>query len=450
MSQQDDFVEDDFTEDTPSANAPTQSIAESAIQNIGEGLGGLSSTIGKGLLDWVNVLNPSEKNTIYKFYKGLEEEHKKGNLAKGALDTVKSFVMPPLEDVAKVSGQVMSGDIGGAVETVARKPFDYLMDATLFYDIGARATTTGAKALSKGSGKMAERAINSLIKPRDRQFSYGKNPGRGVANEGIMATSMEDLAQKVSAKRAEIGNEISSMVSNKSFDKVKLDFSNITSPIDDAISKLSQDPRTNSAAIKRLNDTKMDIMGAIEDASGNITGYKYDLTKFTPKNAYDLKKRIGDNTKFTGAASDDAMVNKALKQTYGNIDRKLDILSPKLKKLNERYSDILGADVSIKHRENIANRADMLGLMGGVAGGIGGAIGGAGAGTIGSGGGAIAGGTIVYKILSSTPAKTAMAQAFKNGASVSEAIAIGTKKLPLAPKLTYPTGIVGRNTTEQK
>ena len=438
MPNEDSFVEDSFIPDEQAQ--PKQSIGQSAAENIFQGVSGINTMLGQGLSDWVNVLNPTEKNTLYRFYKGLEAEHKKGTLASGAIETAKSMVAPTIERAADVSGKLVTGDISGAAETVARKPFDYLMDATLFYSPSKSIAEKGGKTASEGMSKLSENAINSIIKPRDRQFSYGKNPGRGVANEGIIATSMGDLADKVSAKRTELGQAIGSEVSK--LGKLKQNYSAIIKPIDEAIAQVAKDPRSNSGVIQRLNNHKYDIMGAIEDDKGVITGYKYDLAKMTPKEAYEIKKRIGDNTKWTGAASDDALVNKTLKQVYGKIDSKLDVISPKLKSLNERFADILGADIAIKHREGIANRADMLGLMGGVAGGLGGEL-------LGSTPGAIGGGALFYKIAASTPAKTIMAQALKNGASFSEAVSLAAKKLPKLPKGTTPT-ILGINANQQK
>lgn len=428
-------------------NPPQKSIAQSAKENIEQGLSGINTMIGKGLTQAVNVVNPiPSQNTLVQLGKGLYDEYKRGGITEDAWNTLKAFVVPPVQDAAELSEKVMSGDFKGAGESVLRRPFDYLMDATMFYGGGGKSLAKGAEVAEKGMAKSSERAINSLIKPRDRQFAYGKNPGRGVANEGIVATSMEDLANKVSAKKEEIGNKIGEVVSSDKFKNVKQDFSNVVKPIDDAIAKVSEYSQPNEALLNRLEQHKQAISGI-----GPNGLPKYNLSSMTPKEAYDLKKRIGDNTKFTGAMSDDSIVNKALKQAYGNIDRRLDTLSPELKNLNERYADILGADVAVKHREVIANRSDIFGLTGAVMGAGTGAIFGGPHGAA-MGGGAVIGTNLLYKIASSTPAKTALAQALSKGADISEAIKIAAKKLPVTSETSAlgPLGVYARNKQNAK
>src|SRR3990167_4032611 len=51
-----------------------------------------------------------------------------------------------------------------------------------------------------GEGQ-APRVINSLIKPLAKDFSYGKNPGRAVAEEGIVANNFDDLIENIRANR---------------------------------------------------------------------------------------------------------------------------------------------------------------------------------------------------------------------------------------------------------
>lgn len=398
----------------------------SAGKNIAQGIGGINMMIGKGLTDWVNVLNPTEKNTLYKYGKALKDEYDKGQLSEDAWGVVKSFVEPIVQDVSKLAKPFAEeGVIGGiakAGEEIARRPFDYTMDA-LFFAPMVKGVPRTLEAAGTKSVKVSENIINSLIRPKERQYAYGKNPGRGVAREGIVATSMEDLGNKISAKKSEIGKQIEQKITNPSY-QVPSDYSSALNAIDSAIAEASKNPRTNATIIQRLENHKLDIMGAIQDADGNITGYKRDFTKLTPAEAWEIKKDIGRNTKFTGNPSDDAIVNKALKGVYGGLDSKLDKQIPGIDQLNGRYADLLGAEIATKHREIIAGRNNILGLPEVLMGTGGIAAGGA------RGAGIGVGTALIYRILSSTPAKTIMASALNKGASLADAMKMAEKALP--------------------
>lgn len=445
----DSFVEDSFVADDGFKDAiaqpiiPTpkqESIPMSAAKNIAEGIGGLGMMVGKGLTDWVNVLNPTEKNTLYRYGKMLKDEYDKGQLGEDAWNTVKGFAMPLIEDVEKVVSPIIKepgiAGISKAGEEIARRPFDYTMDALFFYQPARAGAVKTLEGAATKSAKVSENIINSLIRPKERQYAYGKNPGRGVANEGIVATSMEDLATKISNKKSEIGKSIEQKITNPKY-QVKKDYSSALKPIDDAIAEANKNPRTNSSIIQRLENHKKDIMGAIEDAEGNITSYNKDFTKLTPAEAWEIKKDIGKNTKFTGNPSDDAIVNKALKGVYHGLDAKLDNMIPGIKELNSRYADLLGAEIATKHRELIAGRNNIFGLpevlmgTGGIAAG----------GTRGAGIGV--GTALIYRILSSTPSKTIMASALNRGASLSDAMAQAAKVLPKGDtRLTLGAGAI--------
>jgi len=269
--------------------------------------------------------------------------------------------------------------------------------------MAGKALGIAGKVGASASENVASKMINSLIKPQMRQFVYGKNPGRGVAREGIVATSFEDLSSKISLKLKEIGQQMSDVISKSETANKKLDLTNAIKPINEAILKASETPRTNLLAIERLQNAKADIF---ESMGAGKVKFKNMLDKVSPSDALDLKRRIGAITKFTGSASDDAMVNSALKKSYGTIDKILDEAIPQTKGLNERYADLLGAKVATNHRELIAQRQNIFGIseiMMGLGAGV-------------ASGEPTAGlaAALGYKALSSTLGKTSMASGLNN------------------------------------
>lgn len=267
--------------------------------------------------------------------------------------------------------------VGAALADEASAP-EIISSGVLGAGLGAAFPVAGALAnkTRQAAGNFAEREINSLIKPLLKDLSYGKNPGRGVAREGIVANSFDDLIQKVSAKKRELGNIIGQTIESASRgakNKIAtLDLRGVTKPITEAIEAAKRTPRTNKALIRRLQDALDDILGTKITKNGN-TIFTRKLNRLTPQEAFEIKQIIADITKFTGNASDDGLVNRALRKAYGQIKEALNESVPGLKDLNERYADIVSADIATRYRDKIIERQNIIGLKSTTAG-VGGAI----------------------------------------------------------------------------
>lgn len=267
----------------------------------------------------------------------------------------------------------------------------------------------GASALKEAikTPEAGARIINSLIKPLLKDFSYGKNPGRAIAEEGITASNLDDLAQKIGQRRQEIGSEIGEIVSEVSKQGKTINMANVIKPLDDAIARANKSPRTNKGLIDRLEDAKADLLQG------------RNLENMTPEEAFAFKQVISDITKFTGNASDDAVINKSLKAIYGNVKDEINKSAEGIKsksgksieELNEKYADLSSAEIATKYRDKIEARQNIISLPQNIIG-IGGAI----TTAIASGGAAIptlivgAGGVALQKAMSSPKIKTRVAK----------------------------------------
>lgn len=235
----------------------------------------------------------------------------------------------------------------------------------------------GLQALEKGMSfvpKGSEIALNSLIKPLLKDFSYGKNPGRAVAEEGIIANSFEDLANKIGTRKKEIGSQIGDIVNSNEANAERMNLTESLKPIDEAIQEALRTPRTNKGVVQRLMDTKADILGEITDEAGNTT-FATKMDDITPKEAFDMKQLVADLTRFTDNQSDDTIVNKALKQVYGNIKTDLNNTLKKtgftdIEKLNEKYADLTSAEIATKYRDKLHARQNLISLDNKAAGGL--------------------------------------------------------------------------------
>jgi len=89
---------------------------------------------------------------------------------------------------------------------------------------GGVATAYGAKKVFEATApartELAGNLINSIIKPRHKEYMFGKNPGKGVAQEGIWGANIESLGNKVEQRLGQL-NEYSKQIRSLSENATK-------------------------------------------------------------------------------------------------------------------------------------------------------------------------------------------------------------------------------------
>lgn len=246
-----------------------------------------------------------------------------------------------------VSASRVAGRIGRAIDPLA---------------VTSKAAGATARAISIPQQRVAGRMVNSLIKPTNRQFSYGRNPGLAVAQEGIVATNLYDLASKVAQRRQQIGGQIGQALIIPPVASKRMNLVNAIDPLTDAITKASQSPRTNATLIRRLENLRDDLLRVTVDAEGVQTVTR-DLTQLTPSDVFQLKTEIGELTRWTDNLTEDTLVNAALKRSYGVVRQSLEGAVPGIKSLNTRYGNLLEAENAARRQAFAAERATKPGFM---------------------------------------------------------------------------------------
>lgn len=215
----------------------------------------------------------------------------------------------------------------------------------------------------------APKFINSLIKPKQADFSYGKDPGRTVSEMGITGNNMDDFAQNIGNKKNEVGTQLGAIYSNPANASITINASDEIAKLDTAIEKASKGGKQNQGIVTALQDTKDALLYEHKNVDGVITRVgdtPRDLSKLSPQEAFDLKKVIAEQTKFTGKPSDDKTVNSILKNMYGGLKTKLNTAlsknNPKIIKLNQQYADLTSAEIATLNRDAIVKRADMISM----------------------------------------------------------------------------------------
>lgn len=230
------------------------------------------------------------------------------------------------------------------------------------------------KGTEKAQKSAAERIVNSLIKPRTKEFAYGKNPGRAITELGITGGNFEELGSKADDALSRTIGEINDLAekSGKTFT-----VENPLSPLDEALREANKAPRTNAAVISRIENIKKDLLGVTTNDAGDEVATR-TFKNMTGKDALESKRFIGSLTKFTGNDSDDKLVNASLKKVYGKFDNALEnplTGIPGLAKLNQRASDLIGAVNAISNREAIVARSALHNLQDQLGGAVLGVIG---------------------------------------------------------------------------
>lgn len=263
-----------------------------------------------------------------------------GAKAIGAGKNVAKLAQAGTEGIAFTAGQSLTEG-----EKMPLK--DYAINAGLNMLIPA-----GGIVSKKVGENLPSRIVNSLIKPLQKDFAYGKNPGKVIAEKGIIANNFEELITKVKQAKDETGNLIGELRS-KSTTPITLDAESVITPIDQAIAKANLTPRTNAALVQRLESVRQDILDNLDNG-------------LPPEK---VKSLVGDLTKWTGNATDDQLVNKSLKGVYSSINSQMDNalktgLSPEdfaaYKKANEQYGDLIAAENASIYRDKILERQDLI------------------------------------------------------------------------------------------
>ena len=215
----------------------------------------------------------------------------------------------------------------------------------------------------------APRIINSLVKPKNANFAYGKNPGRAVSELGITGNSLPDFENNITAAKNQIGQQIGAVYKNPANASAMVDVSDDVGKLDDAIATAAKGGKNNQGIVTQLQNVKDALLyehGIDED--GNITkvGTEPRNLNMTAPEAQSFIQEVSGLTRFTDAPSDDKAVNGALKDVYGGVRDKINAAispnTPEIVKLNERYGDLTSAELAVKNRNIIAQRSNVLGL----------------------------------------------------------------------------------------
>lgn len=219
------------------------------------------------------------------------------------------------------------------------------------FGIGAGGVYGAQKALeatAPARTNIAGNLMNSIIKPAHKQYMFGKNPGKGMAQEGIWGMSIEGLGNKVEQRLSQL-NEYSKQIRSLSENQAKtVNLESMFEPLKNLSKEFSKAKLTNKAHLNKISNL-------VKDLRSNIPK-ELNIREMPLEAAYGLKKVVEGLQKWDVQSSADDMMNKALKRMYHNIDASLDVTIPELKSVNSRVANLISAKQAIRNRVEVLSK----------------------------------------------------------------------------------------------
>jgi len=185
---------------------------------------------------------------------------------------------------------------------------------------------------------VAPRFINSLIKPKQADFSYGKDPGRTVSQMGITGNNLDDFAKNIGNAKDGVGEKIGAIYSSPKNASLRIDVSDEISKIDDAIEQAAKGGKNNQNIVNQLQNIKdsllynhtVDEAGTIVRGGSEASGYIDKIVK-TTQNAADSAPEVANKYGMSGlieSVQKDISANASAIGLSDDLLTKIDDLDP--------------------------------------------------------------------------------------------------------------------------
>ncbi|HKQ06115.1 MAG TPA: hypothetical protein VJ464_13350 [Blastocatellia bacterium] len=271
-----------------------------------------------------------------------------------------------VEKVLETGGKAASEAAGAATVTAAKTGGDLKQTgenaaiAAAIPTAGAFVDTVTAPVKKFLSEKLAPRFANSILRPLSKEFEFGKNPGAGVAKEGITANTMSGYLDAITKNKKGIGQQIEKALSHPKVASKVIDAEPLVlSPIDQAMERAVKNGEQD--LYSRLVALREGLTKEFTPVEGKLVATASKNLKLNPKDTQLLKRQVGDATRWTGQAFDSDL-NKVRVQIYRNLDKAIDGVAPGVDKLNARYANMLSAEKSLERTMNILERQHLASI----------------------------------------------------------------------------------------
>jgi hypothetical protein len=214
-------------------------------------------------------------------------------------------------------------------------------------------------ALKKPAEALAEKAApalaNKVLRPVPTQLEnaarFGRNPGKALADEGIIATSHGDLVNRIADRKEDVGKKIGAMLQAapnqfpNAPNMLKIDAGAIINRNIDATIKdtLSGKVEGGQGLIDRLEELRAQLTQQRHLVNGKIQNLSPKNLQLDPSEAHALKRQIGDATKWSEDTLTQA-ANDVKRNIYRDLNTEIQKKVPGVKDLQDRYGNLLEAE----------------------------------------------------------------------------------------------------------
>jgi hypothetical protein len=198
--------------------------------------------------------------------------------------------------------------------------------------------------------------ITRLIRPMAADLRFGKDPAAAILEEKLVGNNLEQLGDRVYDRLHEVGKQIDAEA--RKYPNQTVDLTAALRPLDDAmLGAVQSGDRLLFRKLQALRSELTQDWQAVRTPGGRVvmrpTGPRN--MSMSPYEALQFKRMIGDRIRWTQDPLEGA-VNKSLGDVYGNVKDAVNAQVPGLARLNERYSNLVGAGKAIERRLPIEAR----------------------------------------------------------------------------------------------
>lgn len=297
---------------------------------------------------------------------------KAAKAADAGIDAMKAapFLSKAMKVLTRSGLEGASG--GGVAAAQGQDPKSAAMFSAAMPIAGA-ALKPVAKALAE---KAAPALANKLLRPVPTQLEkaarFGRNPGQAVADEGIIATSHEDLVNKIAEKKDMVGQIIGDHLKAAAKSGKTIDArAAIEQPINEAVQDVvSGKVEGGQAMIDKLEELRHTLTSERRLVNGKLEVAGPKNLTVPPTEAHALKRQIGDSAKWSEDQTTQAL-NDVKRSIYRNLNDEVQKAVPTVKMHQDRYGNLLEAEKAAEREaarhaaRNPFSLSDILTAMGG-------------------------------------------------------------------------------------
>lgn len=204
--------------------------------------------------------------------------------------------------------------------------------------IGGAAPVVGA-----GLAKVAPELINSLIDAKRAAFVTGSNPGRGIANEGVVAGTMGKLFERAKAAKNAVGAEIGKQLAT--LPHATSTVRDLTGVVEAPLQKAETYAQT--AGKTELASSIAALRQGLHDRFSQLGS---SMSAATPKDAFIVKTILDDGINFKATSNIEANFTATEKKIRSALAKYISEAVPEVAPLNKRYGDMAEAVRAISNK----------------------------------------------------------------------------------------------------